>query len=319
MSDYVFRIRVDRSPRDTINCSEQEISLVEGGDGHRIYLTGKNAGQSLKQTEQYSLFGTGYASESEAKVAGEQYETALLISLAHVRVGADFGYRAAKSIVTHDGLRHLEEVHGERMLNDVHGLMVYARAPRPKFATFHANLLRGANLEKFVQAFKSAAAARSQLDERERLAYSLFNSSFFQPTADSRFLLLVMSVEALIEPADRSAEARSHVDALIAATKSAAIPESERESMLGSLSWLRKESINQAGRHLASTRLAGRAYKGKSAADFFTYVYQLRSSLVHGSIPSPTFEQVSAAAAPLEVFVSELLTCHVLGCATVHN
>lgn len=141
----------------------------------------------------------------------------------------------------------------------------------------------------------------------------LFNASFFQPTADSRFLVLVMAVEALIEPVSRSPEGLEHVDRLIEQTRAATLPGVDKDSMIGALQWLRRESINQAGKRLASMRLGGRLYSGRAAPEFFSYCYQLRSNLVHGNLPIPTFEEVGNVACILEVFVSDLLTSPILG------
>lgn len=312
-ADYSFRIRVDRSPTDTIEVAEPELSLVAAAETRRISLKNKTADEPLKEAQYFVLMGTGYPTEAEAKSAGEAYEAVLMVALAHVRVGADFGYRAAKGSFTSEGLKWLEQQHGQRMLNDVHGLMIYTAEPKPRFALSTAKMLRGASKDSFLEAFAAAEKAHPAIDVRARLAFSLFNASFFQPTADSRFLLLVMSIEALIDPAPRSAESQSHVKSLIAATKVAPIPPQERESMLGAIRWLQRESINQAGRRLVEVRLGARQYDGRSAPDFFTHVYQMRSNLVHGNLPYPTFEMVGAVAAPLEVFVSELLTGPIIG------
>lgn len=145
------------------------------------------------------------------------------------------------------------------------------------------------------------------------LALALFNASFFQRSADSRFVLLVMAVEALIDPAPRSAEARAYVDGLITQTRSSSLSEAEKQSIIGALRCLRNESINSAGRRLASARLPSKFYQDKLPPDFFSHCYQLRSNLVHGNLPFPTFEEVGAAAATLEVFVSDLLTVPFLG------
>lgn len=310
---YAFRVRVDRSPTDTIECADSEIPLSDASETIGVSLRNKASGQPIKEAQHFALVGYGYVSEAAAREAGEFYEVVLMVALARVRVGADFGYRAAKGAFTNEGLKWLEQQHRERMLNDVHGLMVYQEEPRPRFALSKANMLRGASRESFLQAFHGAVVARPSLTERERLAFSLFNASFFQPTADSRFLLLVMSIEALIELSQRSVEAQNHVNSLIAATKGASIPREERESMLGSIRWLAKESINQGGRRVVTSRLGNREYEGRLAADFFTHVYHMRSNLVHGNLPYPTFEMVGAIAAPLEVFVSELLTAPILG------
>jgi hypothetical protein len=313
MNSYSFRIRVDRSPTDTIECPESELLLFEHTNSVCVSLRNKTSDQPLKEAIHFCLVGTGFASEAEAHNAGKAYEDVLMVALARVRVGADFGYRAANGFLTSEGLKWLEQQRNERILNDVHGLMVYPTDPKPRFGSFKANMLRGVSKEAFLHAFKAAEIAQPRITDRDRLAFSLFNASFFQPTADSRFLLLVMAIEALIELAPRSAGSQAHVKSLIATTKVALIPSEEKESMLGAIRWLSKESINQAGRRLVTARLGVRQYEGRTAADFFSHVYQMRSNLVHGNLPYPTFEMVGSVAAPLEVFVSELLTAQILG------
>ena len=312
-SSFSFRIRVDRSPTDTIEVTDSELVLVEGTEMQRVSLKGQIAGQPLNEARHFVLLGTGYPTEAEARNVGEFYEAAFMLALARVRVGADFGDRSAKSLFTSEGLKWLEEQHSQRVLNDVHGLMVFPSEPKPQLAAFKAGTLRSASKNSFMQAFAAATTTNFEIDPRERLAFGIFNASFFQPTADSRFLLLVMAIEALIVPCPRSAESEAHVDRLISATKTAAIPKEERESMLGAIRWLRKESIGQAGRRLVESRLGTRQYDGRSAPNFFTYVYQTRSNLVHGNIPYPTFEMVGGISATLEVFVSELLTIPRIG------
>lgn len=174
-------------------------------------------------------------------------------------------------------------------------------------------MTRGTTPESFLSAYAKSLEISPAISQREELSYTLFNASFFQPTADSRFLLLVMAIEALIQPEHRSDKSFTHVDSLIQQTKNSDLPEQERNSILGTLHWLRYESINQAGRRIVTERIGDRTYIEKTAADFFTHCYQIRSNLVHGNLPIPTFEEIGGVAATLEVFVSELLTVPVLG------
>lgn len=50
-----------------------------------------------------------------------------------------------------------------------------------------------------------------------------------------------------------------------------------------------------------------------TSAAFFTRCYDLRSDLVHGNMPLPTYEVLSQLVGTLEVFVSDLLTIPILG------
>ena len=160
----------------------------------------------------------------------------------------------------------------------------------------------------FTTDFISCLARPPSLTEQDLVAYSLFNGALFQPSADGRFLLLVMAIEALIEPARRSEATVNHVDSMIAQTRSAQIPGGEKESLLSSLHGLRNESIGKAGQCLAVNRLTGRLYDELTAPEFFSYAYRLRSDLVHGNLPVPTFDEIVNVTGTLEVFVSDLLT-----------
>ena len=310
---YTFRIRFNRSPRDTLQTEASELSVPVPDERISVVLRAGQTDRKIHDSNQLVLAGEGYETEKKAMEAGLQFQTALMIALARVRIGADFGQRAAKGVVTEYGLRWLEEQIGQRALNDVHGLMVFPSEPKPRFALINVEAIRGVNSESFQRTLLASIKLQPSLGERDLLAYVLFNASFFQPTSDSRFLLLVMAIEALIEPASRSSEAQEHVDRLIEQTRSASIPEGEKNSMIGTLRWLRHESINQAGRRLASSRLDDRSYNEQSAPDFFTYCYQLRSNLVHGRFARATFEEVGNAAGALEVFVADLLTSPILG------
>ncbi len=302
---YSFRIRLKCSPTDRIQYDGNELRLP--GD-ESVSLRSSPRELPLKDAEYLVLVGDGYDSDVAARAAGERYRGILAVALATMRVGADFGTRAAGSGATAEGIKWLEAQHGERVLNDVHGLMVYETSPAPKFFRMNANMVRGVNADSFRAAVQAVLSQSRPLTEREDLAFTLFNASFFQPTADTRFILLVMAIEALIEPEPRSVEAQAHVKEMVAQTKQAALPDAERASMVGTLRWLMKESIAQAGRRLVTARLGARIYEQKPAPQYFTYVYQMRSNLVHGNLPYPTFNDVAAAAANLELFVSDLLT-----------
>lgn len=80
-----------------------------------------------------------------------------MVALARVRVGADFGERAAKGFITNEGLKWLEQQHGQRMVNNVHGLMVYESDPPPRFALMNAKMTRGVSGESFLLAHNSVS------------------------------------------------------------------------------------------------------------------------------------------------------------------
>jgi hypothetical protein len=207
-------------------------------------------------------------------------------------------------------LAMLEQKLGQRVLNDVHRLMVFESEPPPLFAKLGPpSLIRGIPRERFEKVFLYAIAHPSEISNRERLSLDLFNSSFFQRSAGARFLSLVMAVEALLRPCARSRAATEHVEHLTNLTReSESLLASERDSLLGSLRWLLQESINQTGRRLATERLGAHTYMDRDPVRFFSYVYNLRSQLVHGSTSYPSHDVISSVVAALEGYVSDMLS-----------
>ncbi|MPZ16429.1 MAG: hypothetical protein GEV06_00730 [Luteitalea sp.] len=153
---YAFRIRFHRSPTDSINIEAPTVDLPSLAPGDRVQLRAWDKDKAVKDSERLVLIGEGFASEETATRAGDLYWRVLLRTMAHVRVGADFGDRAPKGAFTTYGLQWLEAQRGERVLNDVHGMMVFAADPWPRFASTSATALRGVPPDRFERTFRRA-------------------------------------------------------------------------------------------------------------------------------------------------------------------
>ena len=262
----------------------------------------------LSQAKRFIVWSGGYTTEKDAWAAAHKYRDVLIRAFSRLRIAVDFGDRAAKGGMNEAYLQAVEERSGHRVLNDVHGMMVFTTEPRPVFVSAEGGGMRiPAKGDRLAQAVNDSLEVYCELSDRERLAYDLFSSSFSAATADARFLDLMMAVETLLDPKPRSGSVLNHVEGLIAATRKAVdLPESERKSICSTLAWLRVQSIGQAGRELASS-LAEKRYRNMIPPKFFSTCYDVRSKLVHGAHPRPSREEVGSLAANLELFVSDLL------------
>lgn len=193
------------------------------------------------------------------------------------------------------------------MLGERPGVTVFVDQPGLGFAAMNADACRRPSEDRNRLVLNEAARHSHPLTGPERLAFDLYSGSFFQPSADSRLLMLTMAVETLLDFQPRSDAARAHVTTMIEATEADGdLTKSERSSLRGSLAWLLDESIGQAGRRLART-LEPRTYGDKTPDAFFTRCYEMRSGLVHGKVPRPDRGDVDVLAANLESFVGDLL------------
>ena len=273
------------------------------------YLTlySHEEGIPIKEAHKLVLRGDGYASEEEALNAGLHCQDALSLTFARLRIGADFGGRVPKSGFYRSGLEWLRQKTGVQHLNDVHGLMTFENEPPKLFVSFGAHAVLGRNGERFTKAMEVALNHTQNLSDKERLAFEFFATSYFQKSTDARFIMLMIATEILLEPDSRSPECQEHVEDLVKRTKeSSALSVRDKESLIGSLQSLRKESIGQAGRKLAE-KLGDCKYAGKKPSDFFTECYALRSRFIHGDEPYPTRDEIANMSTSLVEFVGDLL------------
>jgi hypothetical protein len=315
---YTFRIRFNRAPSTTILTDAPEIQLPAREAGISLALRA-TSGKPLQEDEQWAFVGEGYGSERSAWEAGSRIQDILTLVLAKLRIGVNFGNRSPihgqfiKTQFSPKGLQQTQQLlKDERHLNDDPGLSVYLSEPKSKFIVWPMNVYWAKNLDNFKATFLSTLTQERTPTNRERIAFELFFASFFQTGADVRLLLLVMAVESLIERQLKSNEAVAYIDKFMTQIKLSDIAAPEKSSLIGSLNdYVKYESIKAAGRRLASRILGDTLYNDKHAPAFFSYCYDLRSALVHGTPPS--LEEISRIGEPMENFVSDLLTSPLLG------
>jgi hypothetical protein len=214
----------------------------------------------------------------------------------------------AKTLLDAEGLLLAgPQVEGDRVLQDVRGTQVFECEPRPVFASLDFDSLIERSLDLFLQLIAAATAKDVSLNDNEELAFELFSGSFFEPTVDGRLLLLMMAVDARTVQELRAEPLLALLEQFIAATEAAGLAAEESEALVNGLGNLKRESISRAGQRLAET-LGGRRYLEELPPQFYKRCYSLRSTLVHGNPPYPSFDEVNTHGGALESFVRDLLT-----------
>jgi len=313
MPSYCFRIRFVLGLHVRIQTTATELLLRSGeSDGEHVVIRPRNQEEKLGEAVDLVVRGGTYETAEQAEEAATRWEARLRVAFAELRIGADFGRRAPTGGFTPYGLKMFESS-GQRPLNDAHGIMVFECEPPPVFVAMGVEGRVGKPGKELLQRVAAAAnAGVVETSERNELAFDLYSASFFQPSPDARFLMLMMALETLIEQEPRGQEAAAHVAQLVKATENAEdLSAEERESLLGALRMLRQESVGAAGGRLAAS-LGERTYMEEPAARFFRRCYEIRGALVHGHYPRPDRDVVGARAANLEGFVGDLLSVTLL-------
>jgi len=307
VSQYDFRLEFRLPGRDHINANAEELPVLNDSGGVTIRLRSGVRGSPIKGHSRASLIGGPYPSAVEALNAAERAKRALLLWAVRNRIGIDLGGRRPRGVITTAGLQWLEEQIGAPVRAAVPGIDVYEHNDELVFVAINAEASVGKSAQAFVEQVASAITTPVPMTAKQELAAEILSASYFEGSDRSRFITLITAVEALLDAQPRPPAAQELIARLIETVSKSGMDKGSRAAMSASLKSLRRESIRQAGRALATRLLPDRSYQGKPPGRFFTFCYKLRSSILHsGTIPARVADFPSVCAAAHD-FVCDLL------------
>jgi len=280
-STYAFPVRFALPMAGTFASSEQAIAF-DTDTGPALTFASADKDTVISETNQFRISGSGFASIQEAEAAAESVRQSLLMYAVRHNVALDLGRDSVTDLMFSDEVKQaVKKATGGSLIADKLGTTVYSSDDKPQFLGIN---MTGKGVCE--PSFLTGSVARtfgkhSFAKPRALLAAELYTVGHLVARIPARFLLLVSSLEALLEVGPRPQETIDHVQSLIKQTEQSNLPQDEKASLINGLNSLRKESISTAGRRLAAEVGAGQTYGELSASDFFKKIYQLRSQLVH--------------------------------------
>lgn len=305
MATFSFRLRFNFSDSYRIASDATEL-LLWSQDDLKFKLKSGTAASSLKETPRVAILGGIFSTPELAQYAAAQTKRAILFWAVEQRVGVDFGDGKQRNTLTTEGIRYFEELYGQPLRIDKHGIDVFETIENLVFLNASVDGQVGKNVDALIRTFHREFPKYRQVSEKQILASEIFASSFFDVSQRSRFVTLVTAVEALLECDKRSNDVQILVDEFVRLTDESLVEASIRQSIHGSLGRIRYEAIGRSGSALANRLLSSQTYGGKAAGSFFTKAYSLRSSLVHRGTPDEITDMLEMANA-MEEFVAHLL------------
>jgi len=308
MTQYYFRLRFYFPKHHSVNSDASTLEFAVPPEGNSLRLSPQDGDGTIKSAHHMVLAGGPYADSDRAQDAGARARHALIQYAIHSHVGIDLGKDRATGGLSKYSKDKIAQDTGIQIINDVHGLLVYAGGTNTKFIRGNpATLILGRQEADFITQVQHTYAQDFQLTDKEGVAFELFSASQFELSTRSRFITLVMAIEALLWPMDREKQAQEHVARLIDLTENSGLPDSEKTSMIGSLEWLYQESIGKTGMKLANKLLGNEKYADKTPATFFTKCYTFRSQLMHNGTLTDHKTHLNSWVGELERFVADLL------------
>jgi hypothetical protein len=229
-----------------------------------------------------------------------------MAAFASLRIAVDFGDRAARTTSrSRHAIATVAELSGRSAINYQGGILVHESQSLPILMPTVSATGTVTGPPRLPAALAIARGTGGLREERQ-VTYDLFSAALGLPGGDAQYAMLMAALETMIKPRPRSGESMEHVSSLMALTRKSSLPKREKDSLVGSLKWLYQDSINQAGRRLAST-LEPREYMGERPAVFFSRCYDIRSGLLHGHDPLPSTSDIVSRVPHLREFIADLI------------
>lgn len=312
LTSFRYRLRFFVHAKGVVQHDERKHNFLSPS-GREVSLSCLDA-VSIAQGTELVLTTGGFPDDQSALQEGRKVKQSLLFAGAKLRIGIDAGGDRASSFLGAVVKEQMLREHGVNIINNVHGLSVYSEdIPVKTFSVSGVGLVSPTSAEEFAQTIMGNSDVASKLDEKTMLALELYGASHYEHSDRARFLTLVLAAEALLEPQERELCSRAFVEKLIRSTKDSSLAVPEKDSLLGSLRWLRKESISRSLSRLAQRYVPEKSYNSMPAIKFALECYRVRSGLVHTGRYDASGVSLGVLAAQLNLFLSDVLVAKVTG------
>lgn len=304
---YAFRVVFRLTGEGNLNSKDEILEFKSEASSMPLKLCSGTKGQPIGSCDRFSVSGTDINSFDEAQDAAEAVRHALLLVACRTRTGIDLGQNSLRGFGISPHYRQVlaEQLGTKRVLEDHLGVTLYEAEPRPSFIRMNmtGTLSRPADS---LTADLSATVGRARFStHKAETAAGLYALSHFAGRAPAKFLLLFIALEALFEPAPRSAQVQTYIDTLLEQTRTAELAPEERQAIASALSFQRTDSIAATGRKLAASALGEQLYDSLQPELFFAKIYKVRNDLVHrGKIDA---ESLHVLVGEVDRFVADVI------------
>lgn len=304
---YFFRVRFTVPGKGSFTSDQESIQFHVPGILIELKLSSASAGVSIGESDRLTVSGGPFEQPDLAQQVAEQVRLALLRRAVAIRRGLDLGQLSLQSFAMSDyGKKYIAAQLGvEAVQEDRLGITVYSDNPKPRFVGVNMQGRVSMPADKLVEELTGTIGKFKYRNGRAEISSGIYAFSHFVGRAPARFLVLFVCLEALFDSIPRSVAAQAHVQDLIKLTQGSTIEEDERLAIASSLTFLKNKSIHQTGRELAETLLTAKTYRDMTPADFFSYLYKIRNSMVHKGDIDPKL--IHELLGDMDQFVSDIL------------
>lgn len=299
MSTYGFRLRFLLPKGSVISHDSDtlEVQLNSGMQPSILRLVSNNKAV-LKESNDLSLCGNGFATEEEASSCGIRARNSLVFCATQLQMGVDCG-RDKSTSGFGKVVKDYAKEQGILLLNNVHGLSVYPDGMHVRFGGMKASVTIGRTSAKFTEEFIRAYELSLNFTDKLSLAFELYGASHFEASLRAKLLSLISVVESICVQDKHSKAVLKHLDNLINMTKDS-LDDPEKDNIISRLGFLKRESISSACKKLVADNLEEEEVRQ------FESLYNVRSRILHDG-RAPEDVDLGIEVPKLDKIVSKLL------------
>lgn len=240
--------------------------------------------EALLTASKYHIDCGGFSSLQDAQNCGEKLRTHLRMLNCIFDLGLSIPCIDGKSGVVSEGIKEQVRQSGGKLLDTIAGLLAY-----PDDNKHFEHVLSGA-MNVFpsepcyvLDGLKDSWENTFELNGAAAEVLEILNISVRETSPKVKYLATYLAVEQLIERRMRSDSAQELIDKFIELTNKSELPEVERESLSGSLGYLKEQSFSSAFTSYAKRITSPETINEMPVTKFVSECIKLRNKIAHNA------------------------------------
>ena len=236
----------------------------------------------LNIASKYHIESGGFPSENEARICGEKLRTHLRLLNCILDLGLSIPSVDGNSSKLSNAIKESARKEGGEILDTITGLYVF---PDDGLHFEHVtsgkiNVYPGDPLYT-LKGLKDSWENEFELDENTQEIIEILNISVRESSPKVKFLATYLAMEQIIKRKMRSERAQELIDEFINLTKSSNLTGSEKNSLSGSLGYLKEQAFSSVFTAFAKTTVNPKEINNMSVKKFVSECISLRNKVAH--------------------------------------
>lgn len=238
----------------------------------------------LINASKYHIDSSSFNCEREAKKTGEKLRTHFRMLNCILNLGLSIPINDGTGGSISEEIKQKIKSEGGTLLDTIIGLHVYPDEDHFEHVmSGKMNVFPSEPLYVF-DALKETWSSTFVLDEKATEVFDILNISVSETSAKVRFLTTYLAMEQVIEKNMRSNDACKLIDQFISITKKSDISKPEKDSLVGTLGFLKEQSFSSAFSSFSKLITSPKEIYNRPVETFVSECIFIRNKIAHNAL-----------------------------------